>query len=323
MAARPLELDQQSRVAGCSLHSDSRDWPLTNCYVDLWVELLWHWGYDPIDTFAYCVTQDFDADHFTFFKPPMSDLEMLHGVRLEELALYDDLERHLLLQTRRGRVLLVEVDGFFLPDTRTTSYQREHTKTTIGVIDIEPASDRCRYAHNSGVHLLAGDDYRSALRPARANGLPLLPYAEMAWRGPYPDRADRHALPLALLRRHLLRRPDGNPIAAFRAAFPALLERIFATGPESFHGIAFNTFRQLGACHAYLGDFLRWLDGYRGAELAEAAAACDAISVAAKSLQLRTARLAARRRLDPCDDAFDNMQAAHARLHRRLDSLQG
>ena len=316
-------MDSQSRVETCSLHGDGRDWPLTNCYVDLWVELLWHWGCDPVDTFAYCVTQDFEGDHFTFFKPPLADLEALHGVRLEELALYDELERHLVTQAGRGRVSLVEVDGFFLPDTRTTSYQREHTKTTIGVLEIDASAQFCRYVHNSGVYTLDGEDYRATLRPARSAGLPLLPYAEMTWRGRVPERTDRHAAPFDLLRHHLGRRPEGNPIAAFRAAFPQLMERIFEAGPELFHGVAFNTFRQLGSCHAYLADFLRWLDGYRGLELAGAVADCEAISVSAKSMQLRMARLAARRRLDPCVESFDELQAAHTRLHRRLDALRG
>lgn len=322
MLARPAMAALPMMGGACSaLHGHDRMWPLTNCYVDLWVEILHAWGHNPVDSFAFCAAQAFEGDHFTFFKPPAADIEALHGIRLEELALFDDFEQHLLVQTRRGRVPLVEVDGFYLSDTRTTSYQREHTKTTIGVVEIDPEGQTCRYFHNSGYYMLEGADYHAVMRLDRRSGLPLFPYAEMIWQGPRPDRSDIHAIPLDQLRHHLARRPGIDPIGAFRTAFPEQLETILARDPELFHAYTFNTVRQLGSCHDFLGDFLRWMNGYSGLGLTQAAACCTTISATAKTLQLRTARLVARRRVDACDELFDTLQDAHARLHRALDAI--
>lgn len=307
----------------CPLHSDGRDWPLTNCYVDVWVELLWNWGRDPADIFAFCVAQAFEGDHFTFFKPPSADLEALHGVRIEELPLWDDLERHLLVATGRGRAVLLEVDGYYLPDTQTTSYRTEHVKTTIAVLDLSPERGWCQYVHNSGVHLIDGEDYRAVFQPPRHNGLPMFAYAEMVWRTPARARSRPGELPLSQLRAHLGRRPEIDPIAGFLAAFPTLIDRMIDQGPAGFHGLAFNTFRQLGSAHGYLGDFLRWLDAREHLGLGPAADACEALSTATKVLQLRTARMAARRRLDLCEDSFDALAAAHARLHQTLNARLG
>lgn len=294
-----------------------RTWPLTNCYIDLWIELLHAWGLDPIAALAFTVTQDWDGDQFTFYKFPTADLETLYGVRVEELALYDHLERHVAVQTARGRVVLIEVDGFHLPDTRATSYGRDHSKTTIGIDGIDIPAGRCTYFHNAGRHELTGDDYAAILRIPRRNGLPFFPYAEVArFTGAPAPHPLLRAQARALLAAHLLRRPAGNPIAAFRDAFPAALDQLIARGPEFFHLYAFNTFRQLGSAHELLGSFLAWLDPE---SLAEAASCCAAISDGAKALQFRTARLVARRRRDGCEDLLGTLCEARARLHAILD----
>ncbi|MES1196387.1 MAG: DUF1839 family protein, partial [Steroidobacter sp.] len=116
-----------------ALHGPQRNWPETNCYVDLWIEVLGAMGLQPEAALGFTVMQDFEGDQFTFFKFPPEDLYSLFELSVQELAIYDRVESHTLEQTQRGRLVLIEVDSFYLPDTRGTSYQLTHGKTTIGV----------------------------------------------------------------------------------------------------------------------------------------------------------------------------------------------
>jgi Domain of unknown function (DUF1839) len=59
-----------------ALHDESRDWPETNCYVDLWIELFAARGFAPEAALGFTLT-DFEGDQFTFFKFPLQDLEAL------------------------------------------------------------------------------------------------------------------------------------------------------------------------------------------------------------------------------------------------------
>src|ERR1700744_4670512 len=147
-----------------ALHQGERVWAETNCYVDLWIELLHGFGLDPRAAFGFTVTQDFEGDQFTFFKFPLEDLERLYGTQVQELAIYDSLEDRVLAQTLRGHTVLVEVDGYYLPNTRATSYRREHPKTTVGIDFIDPDARRLGYFHNTGYHLLDGEDYDGVFR---------------------------------------------------------------------------------------------------------------------------------------------------------------
>ena len=73
---------------------------------------------------------DFEGDQFTFFKLPPGEVEALLGVELCELSLYDALIPHLESQVARGRMPLIEVDAFMLPDTRGVSYGLEPVSYT-------------------------------------------------------------------------------------------------------------------------------------------------------------------------------------------------
>ena len=53
----------------------TRIWPETNCYVDLWIEVLAAAGFTPEAMLGFTLTQDFEGDQFTFFKVPLEDLE--------------------------------------------------------------------------------------------------------------------------------------------------------------------------------------------------------------------------------------------------------
>ena len=78
------------------------------------------------------MAQDYEGDQFTFFKYQHDDLEQLYGVVVSELMMYPSWEDRIAEQIRIGRAVLIEVDGYYLPDTRTTCYRTQHTKTTIG-----------------------------------------------------------------------------------------------------------------------------------------------------------------------------------------------
>src|SRR5690606_33657620 len=153
-------------------------WPQTNCYVDLLVEVMHATGHDPAAALGFTVAQDFEGDQFTFFKFPSADLQRLAGLDIQELAIFDRLEDHLLVQIERGRLPLVELDAHFLPDTAGITYRSAHSKTTVGVKMLEPAARRMYYYHDDGYFALEGDDYDGLFGPYRdapEGGLPLFP----------------------------------------------------------------------------------------------------------------------------------------------------
>ena len=115
-----------------ALHSSERMWPETNCYVDLWIEVLAAQGLAPEAMLGFTLTQDFEGDQFTFFKVPLEDLEELYDIRVTELAIFDSVESHVAEQIGRGRLCLVEMDSYFMPDTQGVGYRNEHGKTTVG-----------------------------------------------------------------------------------------------------------------------------------------------------------------------------------------------
>ncbi len=133
-----------------ALHQGDRDWVETNCYVDLWIEILHGFGFDPTASLPFTVALDFEGDQWLFFKQPTSDLMELYGVDVQELNIWHNLIANTCEQVSRGRVVMVEVDSFHLPDTKGTSYQVSHTKTTIGIQSIDAEERELGYFHNAG-----------------------------------------------------------------------------------------------------------------------------------------------------------------------------
>ncbi|HUB11142.1 MAG TPA: DUF1839 family protein [Acetobacteraceae bacterium] len=290
------------------------DWPITNCYVDAWLLILRAWGLDPLAGLGVTVTQDYEGDQFTFFKYQHDDLETLYGVVVGELSIWHALDVQLAVQTRMGRLVLVEVDGYYLPDTRATSYRAQHTKTTIGIDAMDLAAGRLCYFHNSGHYQLSGQDYAGIFRrlpgqDAVDDVLP--PYVELVRRRwqPLRDAALTDAA-VKLLRRHLRRRPEENPIRCYRDDFPQQMDWLMAH-PDRFHDYAFGVFRQLGANFQLLAAHLGWLAGSGETGLDDARAAAQAISANAKAMQFKVARIASRRRFDPCDALFDALEQGY------------
>lgn len=294
----------------------------TNCYVDLLIELLAWWDLDPHAALPFTVALDFEADQFTFFKFPPEDIERLYGVLIQEHAIFEPLETHVATQLARGDVMLVEVDAWFLPDTRGMTYRHEHTKTTIGIHAIDRSSRQLGYFHNAGYYFAEGADYEGLLDTSASALLP--PYAECARRrfepltGPQLQEAS-----LSLLRRHLLRRPATNPLASFRQALTRDAKEIASRSMAYFHAYSFNTLRQLGSNFELLGHYLRWLNA-SGTEQAGSfetmIAACDTIASESMVLEFRLARACSRGREDRGESSLDAMEHAYTVLMDGFDS---
>jgi len=294
------------------LHSPDRTWPQTNCAVDLWIEIIASLGCEPTAMLAFSVGLDFEGDQFTFLKVPVHDLEALYGVQVLELAIYDDVIGHIEAQLQRHRLTLIEVDSFYLPDTRGISYRQHHGKTTIAIRGLDRAEKRLQYWHNTGCYVLDGEDFDGLFRGYAQPGVPFLPYCEFVKFGEIARRNLR-MLAKAQLGRHLLSRPRLNPVGAFTQVLPNLAQTAADKGMEAVHALAFNTFRQLGANFQLFGDFLTWLGGRDAA-----AAVAYEISETSKQAQFVFMRACVRRQFAPLESCLDEATSAYDRLFELL-----
>jgi hypothetical protein len=292
------------------LHDIERPWPQTNCSVDLMIELVAAYGFDPTWMLAFTLTQDFEGDHFTFFKVPSEDLEALYGLSIQELAVWDDLEGHILEQLGRGHVVLVEVDGYYLPDTRGVTYRENHGKTSIGVFSLDQENRQLAYFHNETRGVLTGDDYDGALQKLPGQSALLMPYCEVIKTMGAASK-DPAGLAMQLLRRHFLRRPPKNPFRAYEEVFAGHLAKLGQRGPAYFHAYAFNTVRQVGANFGLLESFLLRMPGDA---FTMAATSARRLAEEAKVLQFRLARAVMR-------SNFDGLAAIVATLVQTYDQL--
>ncbi len=306
-----------------ALHDPARDWPQTNCYADLWIEAIHARGLPPEAMLAFTATLDFEGDQFTFFKPPLEDIETLYGFIVHELSLFDDMPGHIAEQCARGRLVMIETDAFHLPDTRGVSYRIESSKTTIGVNRIDQAARAIDYFHNEGFFRATGEDYDGLMAFGAASGRQKLPpYAEIV-------KADLPALEMgamrdvarSLLARHLRRRPKRNPIEAFAARLPTLIDRVAAREPDFFHKFAFNSLRQLGANFELMSTGLAWIG--KGEEFAREIEACKAISAGAKSFQFLLARAIVRRKTVGLEEPLATLSRAYDTLFAGLSARAG
>lgn len=311
-------LDQPA-YAPHALHSQERVWPQTNCYVDLWIEVLASFGTRPEAMLGFTLTQDFEGDQFTFFKVPLEDIEALYGIRVTELAIFDKVEDHIAVQIARGRLCIVEMDSFYLPDTQGVSYRTEHGKTTVAINRMNPAARTLEYFHNDGYFRLEGEDFDGLFQHhLTESDPPFLPYSEFAkFPGRLPSEDALRTVADTLLRKHFAHRPEENPITAFAAVFPRQVEAIAERPFAFFHKYAFNTLRQVGANFELLASHLDWL-APTGALKSEADAA-RAIAENAKSVQFQLARAVTRRKFDPLVTALDPAIESWDRLMQGLE----
>ncbi len=282
-----------------ALHATDRIWPETNCYVDVWIELLHAQQLVPEACLGCTLAVDFQGDQWTFFKPPLSELRSLYGIDVQELTLWRPLLAHALEHLGAGHWISVEADAWFLPDTSATDYRRAHTKTTIVLDDVDTAARRLGYFHNAGYHWLEGDDYAGLFEPGDGGPVALAPYAELI-------RVDRlvrrppgelRARSRELVAGHLTYRDD-RAIERFRDRFEVDLAELRTAGIEHFHRWAFAGIRQLGAAGELGAAYLCWL--HEGAPPQPAGAALLRLAQEARTLQMKTARAVhAGRAVDP------------------------
>lgn len=296
-------------------------WPEKNCYVDLWIELLHALGADPHAMLGHTLPIDFEGDQWTFFKPSHDQLRRLYGLDVQELTLWRPLAEHALEHLGAGKLVSVEADAWWLPDTAGTDYRQQHTKTTIVLADIDLDARRLIYFHNAGCFALEGEDFdhtfdlHAPRDPAR---LPL--FAELVRRDRLVRRPldELRAAARADLAEQHARRPAGNPVHRFAAAFEADLPLLRQRGLAHYHAWAFAGTRQLGAAAELTARWLLWMDDTPTAVTQRAVAAFARLSAAAKAFILKGARLASTDRpvdvpalFGPMADAWEEgMQAA-------------
>jgi hypothetical protein len=286
------------------LHRGERMWAESNCYIDVWIEVLHAMNCDPRACLGFVLSADWEGDQFTFFKPPHEDLTALYGVDVQELNVYKPLIANACEQLRLGKLVLTEADAFFLPDTAGTDYRTQHTKTTIGIQEIDVDARTLGYFHNSSYHALGNADFVGLFRldaPSDPAFLPL--FAEFVRTSrvkPLPT-GDLVARSIELLKKHLARRPVDNPVARFSRQFCEDVERLKVEGLSAYHAYAFATIRQLGAAFDFGALYLRWLASHGEKGLDESAADFAEISATSKSLILKAARAVSARK--PVDHA--------------------
>ncbi|MGH3743624.1 MAG: DUF1839 family protein [Mycobacteriales bacterium] len=298
------------------IHDDASVWPESNCYVDLWVELLHSRGYDPLLACGFVFDSDLDGRQWSFHKYDLEDLLLIYGVRVTELNVWRSLSWHVQEHLAADRLLTVEVDAFHLPDTYGVSYQLQHVKTTIAVDAFDPAGPSVGYFHNRGRYETGGADAVALLRLDGSAEGTLAPYVETVSFGHAGAAASADAAVLERARVHLGRRAAGNPVARLgdrlRADVDWLVEET-ARDEQVCYDYAFGTVRQCGAGAQIAARYVEALGRVDGAGAPEAAAAFDRVATTAKSLQFILTRRAHGRRGDldgPLSAMADDWAAA-------------
>ncbi len=310
------------------LHKPERAWPETNCYTDLWIEILNGLGFEPRAALPFTLGLDFEGDQWTFFKFPLSDLLELYGADVQELSIWKPVRFHCEEQLRQGRLTIVEMDSFYLPDTRGTAYQHEHVKTSIGVNAIDLEKKTLGYFHNAGYYELSGDDFDGVFRLTKElseNPNILPPYVELvkwdmaqAKKGPALLAASKK-----LLREHLARRPKTNPITRYRPRFAEDMEWLKTQPLSQFHLYSFATLRQIGASFELLSDYVKWLTSQGEAGLETAATSFETIANTAKALQFKVARAVNTKKAQDYSAGLDALESNWASGLQALDAYAG
>ncbi len=299
------------------LHASERTWTETNCYVDLWIELLHALALDPLAAAAFTISTDFEGDQWSFFKFPPEDLRALFGLEVAEFNVWRPVVDHAEEQLELGRLLIMDADAWFLPDTQGVSYQLAHVKSAMVPNSIDREKRHLGYFHNAGYFELGGDDFDGIFRLGRYEDPSALP--------PYVEtvRLDRmHRDPdelvdgvLALTRAHVARRPSDDPMVRFEQRLEDDATWLGRQDIETFHLYAFGTCRQCGASAELAASFVDWLAAHdpaaRGADdLSVVADAFRSVATSAKALQFSLARRSRGRSVD-VHGSFEEMSRAY------------
>jgi hypothetical protein len=272
------------------VHAPERNYPETNCYTDIVIELLHARGDEAVAALGSTIRSDFEGDQFTFFKPEPHDLQLLYGVDIHEMQPYRPLPDQIAELIANDRTLIVELDAWYLPDTRATSYKTDHVKTSVVAEAIDPAGELLRYFHNTSLHELSGDDYRGVFRLGDGWSADVLPpYTEIVRfdAGPRLDGPSLNAAARQVLRFHLDRVAAGNPFERFGRRLESDLPGLLEGDAAAYHDYAFATVRMAGAAFELAASHVDWLLGDDGAT---ASAAMARIVEDSKILSFRLAR---------------------------------
>ncbi|HNB35772.1 MAG TPA: DUF1839 family protein [Anaerolineales bacterium] len=279
------------------IHGPDRIWAETNCYSDVWIELLHAMGHEPIASLPFTLVIDFEGDQWTFFKFPLVDLYELYGLDVQELTIWNHLIDHVEEQVSYGRPVLVEMDSYYLPDTHGTAYHMAHVKSTIAVVEIDIENRHLGYFHNQGYYNLSNDDFVNLFRLNQNDPVYLPPYVEFVkvW-----DRAKKNRdlvdASIRVLRKQLTFIPNKNPFHAFAERLTKDLNWLSSESIDMFHQYSFVTLRQLGACYELSKTYLQWLAQNGESGLDEAITLFDEISTSAKTSQFQLARAVSKKK---------------------------
>ncbi|MEO5590626.1 MAG: DUF1839 family protein [Gemmatimonadaceae bacterium] len=299
-AGFPIHHDQEGPYSRHPLHGESCEWPGSNCYVDIWIEMLHSLGCDPLAMLPCTFGIDFESDQWTFFKPSHLDIRELYGIEVQELTVWRPLLDHLVTQLARGNTLIMEVDSWHLPDTAGTAYQLQHEKTSIAPCSVDAERRELEYFHNSSRYALGGDDFDGVFA---SSSFPLPPFTELVKLG----RLVRHSqetlrtISLTAARWHFEHRPPANPFSLYAGHMDVDARWLGEEGMPTFHRYAFASLRQIGAGYSMAASYVRWLGGSASSgdsrrELNEAAEHFEGIAVDAKAIQFTLARSVARKK---------------------------
>ena len=308
-----------------ALHNSNRTFRETNCYVDLWIELLHARGIAPESALASASVVDFEGDQWTFFKPSPEDLLRFHGIDVHEMQLYRPTIQHIIEQLAACRTMTIEVDSFYLPDTCSTTYRRAHVKSSIAVEAIDPGGERLRYFHGAGYYKLRGDDYRDVFRLGREFSEDVLPpYVEFVnfEAGPRLEGDDLRREVSRSLKRQLAYKPKRNPWLTFGERLQRDLPTLLAGSDSAYHAYAFATVRQCGAAFEIAKSFVERL----APESVHATAANVALERQVNGAKTLLFKLARRRPFDPqpaIEQLAEDWNAAMKALGHLALTVQG
>ena len=174
--------------------------------------------------------------------------------------------------------------------------------------------------------LFEGEDFDGIFHMNAPEGaLPFLPYTEFVKfpEDGVPERKRIREAAVELLSRHLARRPQVNPVAAFAGVFPEQVAEVADRPFGFFHLYAFNTLRQLGANYELFSAHLDWLTEEGVADLSQTAEAARTISSTAKTVQFQLARAVMRKKFDKLVPALQPAVEAWDTIMDTLDAQLG
>ncbi|MGA9870605.1 MAG: DUF1839 family protein [Rhodococcus sp. (in: high G+C Gram-positive bacteria)] len=296
------------------IHAHDRVWTETNCYVDLWIELLHSLGADPVPALAFVLSADCDGRQWDFVKMQSEDLRTLYGLEVGEMNVWRPVLDHVRDAIADGVLATVEVDGFWLPDTAGTSYRNQHTKTTIVPNSVDVQEQTLGYFHNRGYFELSGADFDGVFNLSPApHAEVLLPYVEQIrlGRSLVADGVGNRDLDVA--RAHLARRPSGNPVERLAERIVADIPLVQSSGPDAFHLWSFGLLRQCGATAELAADLVGYLTERGITGLDAAVPHFLQVAQGAKAVQFRMARASRGRAVtldEPLADMASNWAAA-------------